>query len=90
MIDAKNCAKDEVKDTNWQNCLPKTYKMEAKWYATEGAVAFDGTNNLSGKGTAIFSNVCSIFLKNICVYQKFCLPLRSKDCKLGGVLSINY
>ena len=48
MIDAKNCAKDEVKDTNWQNSLPKTDEMEAKWYAAESAVAFDGTDNLFG------------------------------------------
>ena len=48
MIDAKNCAKDEVKDTNWQNSLPKTNEMEAKWYATEGTIAFNGTDNLSG------------------------------------------
>ena len=48
MIDAKNCAKDEVKDTDWQNCLPKTNEMEAKWYAAESAVVLYGTNNLSG------------------------------------------
>ena len=48
MIDAKNCAKDKVKDTTWQNSLPKTDEMEAKWYAAESAVAFDGTDNLFG------------------------------------------
>ena len=48
MIDAKNCAKDEVKDTNWQNSLPKTDEMEAKWYASEGTIAFNGTDNLFG------------------------------------------
>ena len=37
-----------------------------------------------GKGTAIFSNVRSNFLKNICVCQKFCLPLRSKEDKWAG------
>ena len=30
MIDTKNCAKDEVKDTNRQNSLPKTDEMEAE------------------------------------------------------------
>jgi len=30
MIDSKNCAKDEVKDTNRQNSLPKTDEMEAE------------------------------------------------------------
>ena len=48
VIYAKNCAKDEVKQTNWQNCLPKTNEMEAKRYTAEGTIVLYGTNNLSG------------------------------------------
>ena len=48
MIHAKNCAKDKVKEANWQNCLPKTDEMEPEWDATEDGVALDGTDNLLG------------------------------------------
>ena len=35
MIDTKNCAKNEVKDTERQYGLPETNEMEAERYATE-------------------------------------------------------
>ena len=46
MIDTKNCAKNEVKDTEGQYGLPETNEMEAERYATEDLVAFDSTQDL--------------------------------------------
>ena len=47
MIDSKNRAKEPVKYSEWQNCLPEADKVEPKRYATEYLVALDGSQNFS-------------------------------------------
>ena len=49
MVDTKNCAKNEVKDTERQYGLPETNEMEAERYATEDLVAFDSPQDLLGR-----------------------------------------
>ena len=49
MIDTKNCAKNEVKDTERQYGLPETNEMEAERYAMEDLVAFDSPQDLLGR-----------------------------------------
>ena len=49
MVDTKNCAKNEVKDTERQYGLPETNEMEAEWYATEDLVAVDSAQDLLGR-----------------------------------------
>ena len=46
MIDTKNCAKYEVKEADRQNSLPKTDKMESKWYSLECVVSLNSAKNL--------------------------------------------
>ena len=46
MIDTKNCAKDEVKEADWQDSLPETDKMETERNTTEGTIAFNSAENL--------------------------------------------
>jgi len=51
MIDTKNCAKNEVKDTERQYGLPETNEMEAERYATEDrgasySLEFRGTEDV--------------------------------------------
>ena len=69
MIDTKNCAKNEVKDTERQYGLPETNEMEAERYATEDrgasySLEFRGTgicffnkNTLAPLATKIFINL---------------------------------
>ena len=49
MINTKNRAKDKVKETDWQNSLPKTNEMQSKWNTSERIVALDSAENLLGR-----------------------------------------
>jgi hypothetical protein len=63
MIDTKNCAKNEVKDTERQYGLPETNEMEAERYATEDRGA---SYSLEFRGTGIcFFNKNTLRYKNI-------------------------
>ena len=49
MINTKNCAKNEVKDTEGQYGLPETNEMETERYATEDLVALNSMQDLLGR-----------------------------------------
>ena len=77
MIDTKNCAKNEVKDTERQYGLPETNEMEAERYATEDrgasySLEFRGTgicffnkNTLAPLATKIFINLVLFLLRQL-------------------------
>ena len=47
MIYPKNCAKDKVENSEWQNSLPETNEMESKRNTTEDFVTLNSTDDLS-------------------------------------------
>ena len=57
-IYTKNCAKNKIKNPKWQNILPKTDKMKAKWDSSEYFIVFNLYNYLTvytakNKGSSI-------------------------------------